>query len=112
MTRYKPGDVVLVDVMFSNGSGVKKRPALVISSNKYHESRQEVIIAAITSNIRRILCGDSEVKKWKEAGLLFPSVVTGIIQTITAGMIDRKLGVLSETDLQNTRKNLNKALKI
>ncbi|MBL7072332.1 MAG: hypothetical protein ISS33_00975 [Candidatus Omnitrophica bacterium] len=32
MTKYKCRDVVLVDVMFSDGSGIKKRPALILPS--------------------------------------------------------------------------------
>ena len=112
MTSYKYKDVVLVDVVFSDGSGIKKRPALIISSAEYHKNRQEVMITAITSNIHRILCGDTKIKEWKAAGLIAPSLVTGIIQTIKANMINRKLGVLVKDDFQKVQKNLNKALEL
>jgi len=46
--KYKQGDVVLVEVIFSEGSGVKKRPALIISDKYYHNHRQEVVVSAIT----------------------------------------------------------------
>ncbi|MFH1877713.1 MAG: type II toxin-antitoxin system PemK/MazF family toxin [Candidatus Omnitrophota bacterium] len=110
MTQYNKGDVVLVDVIFSDGTGIKKRPALVISSEEYSKRRQDVIIAAVTSNIQRVLVGDTKLEKWKEAGLLFPSIVTGIIQTVKAAMITRKLGVLSKKDFQEAKKNLNNIL--
>ena len=61
---YKKGDIVLVKVIFSEGSGTKKRPALIISDEYYHNNRQKVIIAAITSNIERILPGDTKIKEW------------------------------------------------
>jgi len=112
MTKYKCKDVVLVDVVFSDGSGIKKRPALVLSSNEYHKSRREVIIAAVTSNVHRVLCGDTKIKKWKEAGLLVPSLVTGIIQTITGKLINRKLGVLEEEDFQKVQKSLKRAVEL
>ena len=112
MMHYNCRDVVLVDVVFSDGSGVKKRPALVISSKEYHLNRQEVIIAAITSNIRRALVGDTKLKKWEEAKLLFPSLVTGIIQTVKSDMIDRKIGVLEKQDFRQVQKNLNRVLEI
>lgn len=112
MTKYKCKDVVLVDVVFSDGSGVKKRPALVISSDEYHKSRREVLIAAITSNVHRVLCGDTKIKQWKEAGLIVPSLVTGIIQTIKGKLINRKLGVLEKEDFQKVQKNLNGVLGI
>ena len=112
MTHYNSGDVVLVDVIFSDGSGIKKRPALVISSEEYHKNRQDIIIAAITSNIDRILVGDTKLEKWKEAGLLFPSLVTEIIQTVKKARINRKLGALTKDDFQETKKNLNAAMAI
>ena len=103
--KYEQGDVVLVKVVFSERTGSKKRPALVISTENYHNSRQEVIIAAIT-NIKRILKGDTSIENWQEAGLKFPSIVTGIIQTIKQNMIINKLGTLSDKDLQKVKKNI------
>ena len=94
MTKYKRGDIVLVDFGFSEGTGSKKRPTLIISSDNYHKGRQEVIVVAITGNIKRALCGDTKIDKWKEAGLIYPSLVTGIIRTIKESMIIRKLVVL------------------
>ena len=94
----------------SEGHGSKKRPALIVSSPSYHAGREEVIVAAITSNVRRLLFGDTKLGQWKAAGLLFPSVVTGIIRTIRAGLITRKLGVLAKPDLQKVHQHLRTAL--
>ena len=110
MTIYKPCEIVLVNFIFSEGFGFKKRPALILSSDEYHQSRQEVIIAAITSNIERILLGDTKVKEWKKANLLFPSRVTCILQTIKGEMIERRLGILSSEDFEQVQKNLKIAL--
>ena len=112
MTNYKPADIVLVDFTFSEGKEIKKRPALVISSNSYHNGRQEVIVAAITSNIKRVLFGDTKIDQWKEAGLLYPSLVTGIIRTIKNSMIYKKLGTLSNKDFSMVQNNIEKALEL
>ena len=74
MTVYDRGDMVLVGFVFSDELGRKLRPAIVISSAAYNRARQEVIVAAVTSNVRRCLFGDYLIANWKEAGLLFPSV--------------------------------------
>jgi len=111
MTKYKRGDVVLVEVIFSERIGSKHRPALIISGEDYHKSRQEVIIAAVTSNIERILIGDTKIEKWKEAGLIYPSLVTGIIQTIKNKMIIRRLGTLARQDFQKVEENLRRSLE-
>jgi polysaccharide deacetylase 2 family uncharacterized protein YibQ len=58
------------------------------------------------------LCGDTQIKGWKESGLIAPSLVTGIIQTIKARMISRKLGMLEKDDFQRVQKNLQKALEL
>ncbi len=110
MTNYKRGDIVLVDFGFSEGVGAKKRPVLIISSDNYHKSRQEVLVAAITSNIKRALFGDTKIDKWKEARLIYPSLVTGVIRTIKVRVIIHKLGVLSKQDFQKVQKNLGKAM--
>jgi mRNA interferase MazF len=112
MIDYKCGDIVLTKVIFSEGEGVKKRPALVVSSDWYHKNRQEIIIAAITSNIYRSLTGDTAIMRWEEAGLKFPSIVTGIFQTIKKDMIDKKLGTLSKEDFISVKENLKQALGI
>jgi len=40
----------------------------------------------------------------------YPSLVTGIIQTIKTNIIERKLGNLSESDFSKTQVNLKKSL--
>ncbi|HEU4343344.1 MAG TPA: type II toxin-antitoxin system PemK/MazF family toxin [Candidatus Binatia bacterium] len=112
MTVYNRGDVVLVAFVFSDESGRKLRPAVVISSAGYNRARQEVIVAAVTSNVRRRLFGDYPIAGWKEAGLLFPSVVTAILRTIKQAMIERKLGSVAKTDLQMFDRELRRSLSI
>lgn len=110
MTGYSRGDVVLVNFLFADESGVKRRPAVIMSTDTYHQSRQEVIIAAITSNVGRLLVGDHPIAGWQEAGLLFPSVASGIIRTIKQAMIYRKLGVMPSADMQGIEDTLRLAL--
>lgn len=100
MIEFSRGDVVLIKFIFADESGIKLRPAVVVSSSDYHQWRQEAIIAAIPSQIDRLPIGDYLIGEWKKAGLLFPSVATGIIRTIKQDMIDGKLGMLSVTDMR------------
>ena len=100
MTGYSRGDVVLVSFVFSDETGERRRPAVIVSSDAYHHSRQEAIIAAVTSRADRILVGDHLIGDWRGAGLLFPSVATGIIRTIKHGMIVKKLGTMPASDMQ------------
>jgi len=112
MTGYKRGDVVLVGFVFSDETGEKQRPALIVSSDTYQVSRQESIIAAITSNVGRILPGDHLIADWQGAGLFFPSAATGIIRTIKQGMIVKKLGTMPQYDMRAVESNLRKILDL
>jgi mRNA interferase MazF len=100
MTACSRGEVVLVNFIFADESGGKRRPAVILSSERYNKGRDEAVIAAITSNIGRILEGDHLIADWQGAGLLFPSVSTGIIRTIKAAMVDRKLGSMGSRDME------------
>jgi hypothetical protein len=62
MTGCDRGDAVLISFVFSDESGTKLRPVLVISSADYNRSRLELVVVAITSNVRRRLFGDHLVK--------------------------------------------------
>ncbi len=112
MTAYNRGDVVLVGFVFSDESGKKLRPAVIISSPAYHRARREVVVAAITSNVKRRLFGDRLIADWKGAGLLFPSLVTGIVRTINRTMIDRKLGSMPKPDSEAIDRELRRSLSL
>jgi mRNA interferase MazF len=102
--------VVLVGFVFSEESGKKLRPAVVLSSAAYNRSRQEIVVAAITSNIRRRLFGDHLIADWKGARLLYPSLVTGIFRTVKRSMIDRKLGAMPKSEIEAIDLKLRQSL--
>lgn len=105
-TSYEFGDVLLVPFPFSNQTTGKQRPAVVVSSAAYNRERPDLIILAITSQIRPTLGhGEALVAQWKQAGLIKPSVLKPVLTTIESGLIIKKLGRLTTADretLQNT----------
>ena len=62
---YAFGEVVLVPFPFTDQSGLKKRPAVVVSSSGYNANRRDLIIMAITSK-----CGSRQgsAKRWSPTG--------------------------------------------
>jgi mRNA interferase MazF len=110
MTSYEQGEVVLVRFVFTDETGAKRRPAVIVSTSDYQRGRQEAIVAAITSNVDRLLVGDHLIAGWREAGLLFPSVATGVIRTIKQAMIERRLGVMPPADMQAIREKLRQVM--
>lgn len=112
MTTSRRGDIVLVSFVCADEKGVKKRPALVLSSDEYQSGRQEMIVAAITSNIGRVLIGDYRIKDWEGCGLPLPSLVTGIVRTIKRQMVVRRLGTLPSPERRAFDKNLKALLSL
>jgi mRNA interferase MazF len=105
MIGYDFGDVLLVPFPFTDQSTTKRRPAVVVSSDAYHRERPDLIILAVTSQARpEPAFGEASVAKWKEAGLLRPSVLKPVVATIECGLVLRKLGRLAEKDRAALRK--------
>jgi mRNA interferase MazF len=75
-TAYKYGDIVLVGFPFTNLQTTKKRPAVVISDTAYQQGRPDIILMAITSQVRQSLAfGEYLLRDWQHARLLKPSVL-------------------------------------
>jgi mRNA interferase MazF len=48
----KQRDIVLVPIPFTDLSSIKRRPVVVISGDHYNQKNDDIIVAAITSNIQ------------------------------------------------------------
>lgn len=102
---YDFGDVVLVAFPFTNLQATKKRPAVIISRKTYQQNRPDVILMAITSQIRQPLAtGEAMLHHWQAAGLAKPSVLKPLIATIEQNQIVRVMGRLSAADRESLGK--------
>lgn len=111
MTPYSFGDVILVGFPFTNLQTTKKRPAVIISHPVYQQSRPDVILMAITSQIRKPLAtGEAFIQDWQAAGLVKPSVLKPLIATIEQSRIIKTMGKLSEGDRKNLETVLHEIL--
>ena len=109
MTGFKFGDIVLVPFPFTNQSAAKKRPAVVISSDTYQRERPDLIIMAVTSQVRTALTvGEIIVSDWQGAGLLKPSAIKPVIATIEKPLVIKTLGRLKNDDQAALRSAIGK----
>jgi mRNA interferase MazF len=107
MTSYDFGDVVLVPFPFTDQTGMKKRPAVVVSSAAYNVSRLDLILMAITSQLRTTP-GFAEVAiaEWQKAGLLKASVIKPVVTTVERRLLLRQLGQLEQADRAKLQQSL------
>jgi mRNA interferase MazF len=98
---YKFGDVVLVEVPFTDSVHVKLRPALVL-----FEELDNVIVAGITSNqsMQGILIT-------KKEGLVTDSIIKiNYVFTVSKHKIKKLLVSLSEEKKESVRKEIKKRM--
>lgn len=99
-TLYSQGDLVLVPFPFTDLSGSKKRPAVVVSPDWFNTWSQDVVLVAVTSQPNAIrnaridfpLTQDDLASGW----LVAPSVVTTAkLFTCEQASIIRQVGTLA-----------------
>lgn len=111
MTGFEFGDIVLVPFPFTDQTAAKKRPGVVISSDAYQRERPDLIIMAVTSQIKSTqTLGEVFVKDWQGAGLLKPSVIKPVIATIEMPLVIKTLGRLKDDDQAALRSAISKIL--
>ncbi len=77
---FNPGDVVTVD--FPGVTGIKRRPAIIISSVIYNTSRPDVIAGIVTAQTNALGSTDYILQDWATAGLRVASVFRSFIVTL------------------------------
>jgi mRNA interferase MazF len=103
MPRYSKNEVVLVQYPFSNLSGSKVRPAIVV--NAPHVS-QDVILVPLTSKTSPLLAGEFILTDWSKVGLNVPSAAKRGVYTVHQSLIVKSIGNLSDADASSLESSL------
>jgi mRNA interferase MazF len=108
---FEFGDVVLVPFPFTSQAAFKKRPAVVVSNRAYNFAKPDVVVMAVTSQLRAV-AGLHEVwiGQWAAAGLLKPSAVKPVYATLEQSLILRQLGRLDGGDQTLLRQAIGEML--
>jgi len=108
---FEFGDVVLLPFPFTSLTESKKRPAVVVSSRAYNLARLDVVVMAVTSQVRPTAnLGEVLVDGWQAAGLLKPSVIKPVFATLEQRLVIRRLGTLGAVDQAVLRKAIAETL--
>jgi mRNA interferase MazF len=105
-----PGDVVIVD--YPGAKGIKKRPAVVISTTLYHAHRPDLILGLLTTQIKKATAPtDYVLLDWAKAGLRQASALRSYLATVDRiGAVH--VGRLTERDWLGVQAALARALAI
>jgi len=95
-SSYGPGDIVLVEVPYTDLTGSKKRPAVVLLSRGW-----DYLVAFLTSRLEQARADDVVVAATPETGLAVDSaVLVTKLFTLHESLIARGLGRVSATQHQ------------
>ncbi len=93
----KPGDIVIAN--FPGVTGVKRRPAAVLSTIDCHTFHRDVILGAITINLAvSTTPTDHLIADWTMAGLRKPSAFRTFLVTLPQRELLANIGHLSDAD--------------
>lgn len=119
MISVSRGDVVLVYFPFTDGSGAKRRPGLVVQCDADSRRLNAVIIALITSNTQRASIEPTQIlidpgsTEGAQSGLLHQSAVKcEHIATIHKTLVERVIGRLSPRLLADVDRGLKAPLDL
>lgn len=83
-----------------------------VSSNAYHTTHPDLILLAVTSQMRAApVVGEAAIMKWEEAGLLELSTLEPPLATTEKDVVLREPGRLEEVDHRVLHKVLDEIFK-
>jgi len=116
MPTCSRGDLVVVEVRFSDASGAKRRPAVVVSDEVFHGGLPDILVCPVSSQpryLRKPGPGDVAIKPWKSVGLHFPSTMrVSKLLAVDKKIVVRILGHLPAEVMAQADGALRKALKL
>jgi len=104
----KKGDVVLVTFPFTDLSGEKRRPSLVVGASEEH-----IVVAFITTRATGPKRWHTPLPATEQNGLVSPSVVRcDKILSVDTGLIRGAIGAVSVTTTRHIDTKLRRLLKL
>jgi mRNA interferase MazF len=106
----QPGDVVTAD--FPGVTGAKRRPCIVVSTDVYQQTRPDVILGLLTTQISRATQpSDYVLQDWNAGGLHRPSAFRSFLFTLPASSVT-VIGHLSDRDWGGVQGAIKSAIAV
>lgn len=110
---YKQGDILLIPIPFSDLTSSKKRPVLVLSNSEYNLRTEDIVVAAVTSNLEAkeysVEFTDNDLS---EGTLKVTSCIRADkIYTLSQYIVVKKFGAVNGEVLDKVRTLVNKLIE-
>lgn len=112
--KIEQRDLLLVPFPFSNQSGRKVRPVVVISNNQFNASSEDIIVIGITANISKDFYTLELTNNDLEEGKLFDKccIKAENVLKLDKQMVIKKIGRIKKDKFMKIMAILNSIFKI
>ena len=104
---FKAFDVVAVPFPFTDRETEKRRPALVISKEKFNQQHKQLVLAMITTT-ENVWPSDVPLSDWREAGLKVACHFRLKLFTLDQNLVIKIVGHLTAQDVKSVQTVLTK----
>lgn len=109
---YKAFDVVAVPFPFTDRETSKRRPALVISSERFNLQHKQLALAMITTAADSAWPSDVSLSDWQQAGLKVACHFRLKLFTLDQSLVIKTIGHLTSRDVLSVKAKLNEYLDL
>jgi len=95
---FEPYDVVVVPFPFTDKPVVKRRPALVLSTQAFSKRHDQLTLAMITTAAQADWPSDIVLRDWRTAGLATACRLRFKLFTLERRLVLRRVGALAQID--------------
>jgi mRNA interferase MazF len=100
---FKAFDVVAVPFPFTDRDATKRRPALVISNEKFNQQHNQLVLAMITTATDNAWPSDVSLTNWQKAGLKLACQLRLKLFTLDQNLVLKAIGHLSSKDVKSVQ---------
>ena len=106
---YQQGDILLIPIPFSDLTSSKKRPIIVLSNSDYNSRTDDIVVAAVTSNLEQKEYAVIFTNKDMAEGILKVDscVRTDKAYTLSKYIVVNKFGKVKEEVLEKVKEKIN-----
>ncbi len=106
------GEIVLLPFPSLDQSRSESIPAVILSTDTYNISRNQIIVAPIIGLTDSSNSSDVILHDWSQVGLHEPSVVCAQLATISQSLVVSAMGVISGDDLAHVESMISNSLDL
>jgi mRNA interferase MazF len=109
---FKAFDVVAVPFPFTDRDATKRRPALVISNERFNQQHNQLVLAMITTTTDKVWPSDASLIDWQEAGLKVACHFRLKLFTLDQNLALKIIGHLSSKDVKSVQSALSEYVDV